>query len=340
MRMRFVLAAALAVSVAALGGCGKEKLTEVQVPDSGVAMTYDLTAGQSYGGHIKMRNSVQTPMGDMVQSIEFDVDLVVQGDVGGTSLVSATVSEIDLTVRLPDGMPQAMAGGFNAENAKALNGMNVRFKLGPDGELDDMPEPPENAAPEVRGIIAMVSGALSGGFVRLPPKALKEGETWDLSRERQDDDGSTRSTTGTGTFNGLARNDAGEEVAKLAYESEAQSEAETQAGRMQSTSKAQIEALFSTSGGYPSKVERTVNAEIKGLGGMLSEIDAEWKKLDKRAVDPIAPEPDQQVEEQQITDPCDPDYVGGEECVDDAAPADDAAAPEAPAEAPAESPAS
>ena len=99
--MRIVLAAALAAPLVALGGCGKEKLTEVQVPDSGIAMTYDLTAGQSYGGHIKMRNSVQTPMGDMIQSIEFDVDLVVQGDVGGTSLVSATVSEIDLSVRLP-----------------------------------------------------------------------------------------------------------------------------------------------------------------------------------------------------------------------------------------------
>ena len=65
-----LLVSGLLVSGLALPGCGKEKIAKVAVPDAGVQLRYDLTGGQAYGGHLKMRNTVQTPLGDLIQAIE------------------------------------------------------------------------------------------------------------------------------------------------------------------------------------------------------------------------------------------------------------------------------
>src|SRR5690242_10056392 len=94
-----VLALALPLSA----GCGKTKtkLTEVEVPEAGVSMRYDLTPGQEYAGHMKMKTTAPTPVGDVITTIEFDVAMVVSANEDASGkLVRATVKGIKLDLRL------------------------------------------------------------------------------------------------------------------------------------------------------------------------------------------------------------------------------------------------
>ena len=315
LRGKLWVALSLAVTVPLVGGCGKKNLTEIEVPDAGVDLRYDLSAGQAYGGHLKMRNAVQTPIGDMIQSIEFDVELVVSGPIGESNLVAATVTDIKFDVRLPEGMPGEAAKQLpSAEEAAAVSGTQLRFHLDDQGKVTEMPEPPKDVADKIGQVVGMVAGALQAGFVTLPGKPLKNGDTWDPVSA--DDKG----RTGTGTFNGMARDDAsGSEVARLTYAYQRSPDAEEGGSGPRVEGSQDIEVLFATDG-YPVQIKRKSSGDIKGLGGFNSEVTAEWKKLDKRAVTPPTND-----EVQEITDPCDPDYVGPEEC-----------GPAEPAEAPAD----
>lgn len=305
------LLVALALALPLSAGCGKtkQKLTEVAVPEAGVSMRYDLTPGQEYAGHLKMRNSAATPVGDVVTLIEFDVALVVSAnETAGSKLVRATVKDIVLEMRLPEGIPAAMAGGITPEAAAALNGMELRFNLSERGEVSNEPEPPEGAPMEVQAIVGMITGALTSGFVRVPEQPVKDGESWDA--KSKDNKAAVKSATVTGTLTGLARNAAGEDIAKLSFVAQMEAEREGQTIK----GKQDVEATFSTTGGYPVSVTRKITNEIVGQGTLLSEIEAEWTKGGKQAVEAAAPAPAPEGDVQTITDPCDPDYVGAEEC--------------------------
>jgi hypothetical protein len=311
-RGSWLIAGLFALSLPGLPGCGKEKLTEIAAPESGVSLRYDLAAGQSYGGHIKMRNAAQTPLGDVITSCEFDVDLVVAGPLDGKSLLKATVAAIKVDVRLPEGFPSEAGGQVPPEAIAAVDGMELRFNLDERGDLTEMPEPPENAAPEVKLVVTMVSSALSAGFVKLPEQALKVGDSWDATPKD-----APAGSTGTGKLDGMARHEAvGEDVAKLAYSIDIkapEAKADAPPGPGMGARKQEVEALFSVAG-YPVKIDRKISAEIRGVGGASIEVTAEWKKLGKRAVEPPTG-PAGAGEVQAITDPCDPDYVGSVECV-------------------------
>jgi hypothetical protein len=316
------LLVALALALPLSSGCGKtkQKLTEVEVPEAGVSMRYDLAPGQEYKGHVSMRNSAQTPVGDVVTMLEFDVALVVSAneDEGG-KLVRATVDAIKLDLRLPEGIPAAAAGGLTPEAAASLNGMELRFNLSERGDVSNEPEPPESAPLEIKSIIGMVTSALTSGFVRVPEQPIKDGQSWDAKPEKTKVE--VTSATNTGTLKGLARNEAGEDIAKLEFVAKIEAEREGQ----KFVVKQEVEASFSTTGGYVTAVKRKINNEIVGQGSLLSEIEAKWTKGGKQAVEAAAPAtPAGEV--QTITDPCDPDYVGAEECPADAAPTE--AAPE------------
>ncbi|MBC8069001.1 MAG: hypothetical protein IAG13_11765 [Deltaproteobacteria bacterium] len=316
--LRSVLASLVLVvlSVTPLAsGCGKQqKLTEVKVPDAGVSMRYDLAPGQEYKGHVGVRNSVQTPVGDVVTRLEFDVVLLVSDkDEGGAKLVRAVVNAIELELRLPEGVPAGAVGGLTPESAKALNGTELRFNLSDRGEVSNEPEPPEGAPMEVKAIIGMITSGLTSSFVRVPAQPVKDGEQWD--------DKPTKTRAGvtsakyTGKLRGLGRNAAGEDIAQLEFTAAIEADREGQ----KISAKHDGKAAFSTTGGYPSSVKRTVNNEVVGQGSLLSEIEATWTKGAKQAIETTAP-PSGDV--QAITDPCDPDYVGAEACAaDGAAPA-------------------
>lgn len=305
---------ALALALPLATSCTKKaQLTEVAVPEAGVSMRYDLTAGQQYDGHVRMRNSVQTPMGDVLTLIEFDVTLVASAQAhDGLTLMRATVDDIKLDLRLPEGIPAAAAGGLTPEAAAALNGMELRFDLSERGDVSNEPEPPKDAPLETQAIVGMVTNAITAGFVRVPEQPVKDGESWDASSSQNKPE--VKSSTSTGTLKGLGRNEAGEDIAKLELTAELEAERD---GR-QIKAKQSVKASFSATGGYPVTVERTINNEIVGQGTMLIEIETSWTKGSKHAVEAApAPTPDVQT----ITDPCDPDYVGAEDCPDEAVPA-------------------
>lgn len=315
------LGIALALALPLSAGCGKTKtkLTEVAVPESGVSMRYDLAPGQEYSGHVKMRNTLPTPVGDVLTSIEFDVALVVSANEDASGkLVRATVKAIELDMRLPEGIPAAAIGGMTPEAAAALNGMELRFNLSEHGDVSNEPEPPETAPMETKAIIGMISNALTSAFVRVPEQPVKDGESWDA--KSKDDKATVKSATHTGTLEGLGRNAAGEDVAQLVFKANIEAEQQGQTVKVQQD----VKASFSTTGGYAVTVDRKINNEIVGQGTVLIEIEAAWKKGGKQAVEAAAPTPASEV--QTITDPCDPDYVGAEECPTAAPPAE--AAPE------------
>jgi hypothetical protein len=303
------LLVALALALPFSAGCGKtkSKLTEVAVPEAGVSMRYDLGPGQEYAGHVKMRNTLPTPVGDVLTLIEFDVALVVSGseDASG-KLVRTTLENVQLELRLPEGVPAAAAGGMTPEAAAALDGTELRFNLSEHGDVSNEPKPPESAPLETQVILGMVTDALMSSFVRVPEQPVKDGESWDAkSKETKD---SVKSATVTGTLEGLGRNAAGDDIAQLAFVADIEAEQNGLALEI----KQDVKASFSATGGFPVTVERKINTEIVGQGTVLMEIEAEWKKGGKQAVEAAPPAPAGEV--QTITDPCDPDYVGAEEC--------------------------
>lgn len=300
-----LIALALALPSA---GCGKtkSKLTEVAVPEAGVSMRYDLAPGQEYAGHVKQRTTLPTPVGDVLTTIEFDVALVVTGteDASG-KLVSAVVKGIKLDVRLPEGVPAEAVGGLTPQAAAALDGTELRFNLSEHGDVSNEPEPPEAAPPETQAVIGMITSGLMSSFVRVPEQPVKDGESWDA--KSKESKATVKSATVTGTLEGLGRNATGEDIAQLVYVANIEAEQQGQPVKV----KQDVKASFSTTGGYPVTVERKIDNEIVGKATVLIEIEAEWKKGGKQAVESGSPPPG---EVQAITDPCDPDYVGAEEC--------------------------
>ena len=58
-------------------------------------------------------------------------------------------------------------------------------------------------------------------------------------------------------------------------------------------------------------MKRSLKSSLGAAGDLIGEAEVTWKKGEKVAVKSAPP-----VEEQSITDPCNPDYVGPEECKD------------------------
>jgi hypothetical protein len=318
------------VLVLGLPGCDKGQkrtLTTVDAPVEGVTLSYDLSAGQTYDGAIRMRNTIRSPVGDVIQTIEFDVALMASGvGTDDQRLMLATFDDIGFDLRLPDGIPPQAAGGLTPELAAKLNGMELRFQLDRLGQVTEMPDPPKNQPQEIQAMIGMLSGALASSFVRLPNKPIKQGESWDATSPPEPGK-EELVQTGHGTFKSMARDvERNEELATLDLEGKTEGTITANGKKSEISSTQKANVLFSMTAGFPAKVTRTRSGAVPGLGDMFTEIDAEWSKGERKAV---ASEPAQI--EQEITDPCDPDYVGAEDCPDDEG---DASAPEAAEEAP------
>jgi hypothetical protein len=301
--------------VLGLSGCDKgekRKLTEVEAPVEGITLAYDLTPGQTYDGNIRMRNTINSPMGDVIQTLEFDVVLLTSG-VGSEDrqLMIATVDDIGFDMRLPDGVPAEAAGGLNSELAAQLNGVELRFQLDRLGEVSEMPDPPKDQPPAVQAMLGMLAGALGSSFVRVPGKPIKQGESWDAAGTPQaGQEGLVQ--TGSGTFKSMARDtDRNEDLVKLALSGKTEGTMEANGKQQKVSSEQKADVLFSVTAGFPAKVARKRSGDAGGFGTMLIEVDADWTKGERRPVQ--APPP----VVQEITDPCDPDYVGPEDCVDE-----------------------
>lgn len=299
----------LALAAALLGcfgtACNKEQLAAAAVPDEGVTMTYDLTPGQTYQGHVSQRTVAATPMGNVDMRLEYDLDVIVTGASSAQGpLLAATFSNIKANAIMPGGIPAA-AAGFDPEIAKSLNGVEMRFNLSEGGEIENMPELPEDQPPALLMMLGQMTGGIQASFARLPDKPLKKGESWTRNR---DEDGVT--TSMKGEFKDFGSNDAGETVATLETENNGEIKREVQGETMEGTISGLSTVQFVTSAGYASALERKIRQTAGGQEINL-EFDITWTKGEKKTVE-------MKPEVQAVTDPCDADYVGGEECPADA----------------------
>ena len=209
---RVVLAAALLGSFAT--GCEKEQLAAAVVPDEGVTMVYDLTPGQTYAGHVSQSTVIETPMGNVQMRLEYDLDLLVTGTASADGpLLVATFKNIEAKAIMPEGIPAA-AAGFDPEVAKSLDGVELRFNMNEGGEVENLPEIPEDQPPAIQAILGQMTGWLQAAFARMPDKPLKKGETW--TREEDSQEGVTSSMKGL--FKEFGTNASGATVATLETE--------------------------------------------------------------------------------------------------------------------------
>ena len=231
MRARIVsLVAALAVGVV-LPACGKKKqLTEVNVPDAGVALRYDLTPGQKYAGHVRVRNQFNTPGGEIVTKVEFDVDLLVTGTKDETgALLTASVKNITVDAIVPDGIPKEMTG-LSAEVAQQLNGVEISFNIDEHGKVSNVPDPPKELAMPIKATLAQLTSGILFGLVRVPEASLKKGQTWTPQNTREDPN---VKVSGSGKFEGMVRDDkSGLSLAKLSIESTSEGESEAEGQKL------------------------------------------------------------------------------------------------------------
>lgn len=300
---RLALAAALLGCVGT--SCQKEQLPAAAVPDEGVTMLYDLTPGQTYDGHVKQSTVVATPMGNIDMRLEYDLAVIVTGNTSAQGpLVAATFNNIKANAIMPGGIPAA-AAGFDPEVAKSLNGVEMRFNLSEGGEIENMPELPEDQPPTLLMMLGQLTGGVQASFMRLPEKPLKKGDTW--TRERNED-GTTSKMNGK--LKKFAANGAGESIAVLETDSTGDVKREVQGQKLEGTLNGLSTIEFVTSGGYASSLQRKIR-QTMGDQEINMEFDVTWTKGEKKAVE-MAPEV------QAVTDPCDADYVGGEECPSDA----------------------
>ena len=337
MRSRSLL---LAVTLLGCFGtsCEKEQLAEAVVPDTGVTMAYDLTPGQTYQGHISQNTTIETPMGNVQMKLEYDVELLVTGNASADGpLLAATFKEIKANAVMPSGVP-AEAMGFDPEAAKSLNGVELRFNMNEGGEIENIPELPEDAPMQIKVILGQMTGGLQAAFARMPDKPLKKGESW--TRDR-DEDGTT--TSMKGLFKDFGSDASGATIATLETESEGKIKREAEGKTVEGTVSSLSTVKFVTSDGYASSLKRKIR-QTSNMGSVNLEFDVTWTKGEKQAVeakasgevqavndpcdaDYVGPDPcGDDGDAQAITDPCDADYVGPDPCEDDAAAP--AAAPE------------
>lgn len=331
----------LALAAALLGSfgtsCEKNTAAAVVVPDEGITMRYDLTPGQTYDGHIKQTTVIETGMGNVEMRLEYDVALLVTGSSSADGpLLSATFDNIKANAIMPGGLPAA-AAGFDPEVATTLNGVELRFNMNEGGELENMPELPEGQPPAIVAIVGMMTVGLQSAFARLPDEALKEGGTWTRDRDK---DGTT--STMSGKVKKVRANKSGDMVATLDTESTGKMIREQAGQKVEGTLSGLSTIDFVSSAGYASSLNRKLR-QSSNQADVRLEFDITWEKGEKKAVeaqaevqavtDPCDADyvggedcPADGGEQQAITDPCDADYVGGEECPADAAPAEAAPA--------------
>ncbi len=310
-----MLATSLIVPTAS--GCTSARsLDKVEIPTAGVELGYDLSPGQSYLGHVRRSNTVQSSYGNLTQSIEFDVDMVVRGEDrehGGTLLL-ARFSNVDLKWQLPPGSPVSL-NEFLAQTTAAIQGMEVRFNVDPQGNIVFIPAVPNDVPAEVGAAIQEVLDALETAFLTVPVRRLKQGETW-IDREKRGRKGKLgRYLEGEvqSTLEGMYRDpNTREDLAKIVIREQKIESITTKEGSHENSFEGKTEAMFSTSGRYLSSIDGQVRKHDPGVGVTFSKVNVRWSKRQRDQIDPVAPAG----EVQAISDPCHADYVGAQECTE------------------------
>ena len=309
---------ALALAGVAGGGCSSgPKLTKIEAPAEGVSLGYDLQPGQTYSGHVRRSETVRDALSgsSMTRSLAFDVDLTVAGPVeSGGNKVIARFKNIDLRWSLPAGAPFSLSEFTNSATT-ALKGLEVDFHVGNDGKVLYRPPMPDSIPMELRIVLTGVLDVLETAFLTVPERPLQIGESWDDEKKRGREGKLGVYMTGTVTTKvaGLFRNEKEEEIAKLEITEKERAVTTTKEGSHENKKEGKTTSLFSTSGSYLVSTKGEITEFDTGNSTTFVKINVDWAKGERLAVAAATPSEDREV--QSINDPCDADYVGGEDCV-------------------------
>jgi len=287
-------------------------MTKIEAPSEGITLSYDLAIGQTYSGHVRRSETVRDALSgsSTTRSISFDVNLVVVGPAeGGGNKVVATFTNVDLNWSLPAGIPLSLTE-FTSSAKQALQGLQVDFHVGNDGQVLYRPPMPDSISPQLGIVLKGVLDVLETAFLTVPERPLQIGESWSDEKKRGREGKLGVYMTGSVTTKvaGLFRNEAGEEIAKLEIGDKERAVTTTKEGSHENKKEGKTTSLFSTSGSYLVSTKGEITEFDTGNSTTFVKIQVDWDKGERRAV---APTPQ---EVQSIVDPCDPDYVGGEEC--------------------------
>lgn len=332
-----LVVAALHVTVAA--GCGPRGLEKIAVPAGGIAMKYEMPPGAMYSGRLRIGNTRTIEgAGNVSQSLDCEVQLVVvappDGDKG--ALLRATFSNIDLQWGLPPSAPMSPEE-FTKTAITRLQGMNVSFRVKTTGEIVEMPTPPQELPDVEKQFIDAVLRALEQAFFELPTRSVKDDETWSEDEKRGREGKLGRYVVGkTQTrVDGMFHDDARkEDLVRLVVSRKRTETITTKDGSRKNESEGRMTAMFSTQG-YLAELEGE-SRDFDPVEGMtFSKVRVGWKRVDAGALGGGIDTPPKDgecdpsdagtqtcvddSEQQNITDPCHPDYVGVETCATDAA---------------------
>jgi len=294
-------------------------MTKVETPAAGVTLAYNLTPGAAFIGNIRRSETISSLSGDSVnRSIEFATKLVVLGpdsERGGTQ-VRARITNIKLNWALPPAMAAIVnVSDLTNQARKALERTEITFNVDTSGKIIYMPPLPEGISPELGMVIQQVLDALESAFYTVPERALKLGEQWkdDKKRGRKGKLGRYIEGEVNTKFDGLyTLAEGGQTVAKLKSNNEETEVTTAKSGSHEVRRQGESTILFATQGGYLLRTDSELRTFDAGNSTTHTNVNVVWKEAPSQ---PVAPA----TETQAITDPCSPDYVGGEDCVPEGA---------------------
>ncbi len=310
--MRRLLVALLLCSAPLACGGGKN-LQKIEAPAGGVTLAYDLSPGQVYKGNVANSQSVRTTSGSSLsRGFQFDVSLAVRGPApdGQGIMVTARYSNVNIRWGLPPGATFSV-GELVSKATDQLQNMEVTFYVDETGKVVFMPELPE-LPEDLRFVVQEAMDTLETAFLPVPARPLKSGDSWkDVKvRGRKGKLGRYLEASTTSTVEGFFRDEAKKtDVTRLRID-ETETEITTaKTGSHEVKKQTTTTALFAHADRYLSSLERTRQTFDPGNATIFTTLKVKWEKATPQ---PAGPTAIKQV--QDITDPCHPDYVGGEEC--------------------------
>ncbi|RMG94658.1 MAG: hypothetical protein D6705_15500 [Deltaproteobacteria bacterium] len=307
--------AALGLSAATvLSGCGP-KYEAVEVPAEGVRLAYDLSAGRTFEGHVRRSETVSGSFGNLNRVLEYDVRLTIAGKDPnrGDTLVRATFHNVKIQWTLPPSSGLNISVDEFIQNAvRQVQGMEIRFNVGEDGSVHYLPPIPAEVDDQLRLVIQSVLDSLDEAFLQVPKDTLSPGETWEEKEKkgRKGKLGRYRQGVRKTTFKGLYRDPKTQAtLALLSIEDRGEEVITTKAGSRRNEWNGKTDAYFSITDAFLAERHGELRKFDPKEGTTFVKVDVTWRKVaDGNAAGAV------EVERQRITDPCDPDYVGFEEC--------------------------
>jgi hypothetical protein len=305
---------------APLSGCGNSELTETTIPSDGVELRYALEPGATFEGQVRRRETISVRGQPMSRSINFTVQLVVTGvEDNGNAKVAATVNNIDLNWVVP-GLPISM-NEFNAKAKQRLEGVTIRFMVEPSGKVFDVPPtPPELDQAEVEVLESIIEG-LTSAFFEVPEDRLTAAKGWESedTRGREGKLGKFTKDTVRGTLAGMFEHrETKQQLAKLEIDGDKTETTTTKDGSSEIRTRSDTTVMWDVADHHMASISSKMTRS-QGPSTTTVQFDASWTRsiaAATAATDKPADKPNGNATVQSVSDPCNDDYVGPDECLD------------------------